>query len=394
MGAFGMTPKARKQSAVFQEVPGYPELELDTRSGIFYVRKSVLGKGELFRSTRCRQKKRAQTIAQEMISEFTTRKPGLRSRRVRISDLCDALFTELEIESKTVGQDGLILRKPRTFAKDRLFLLDRTYRGKAREAVIKKHFGEYFADEIDEQFWNRWVKKEGRRLGTTLGDITKYLSHVLDYAFMEKYIGRKPRLKSPDAEKNDALVYDNEQIVTFYLNAEPLLQDLIVLASENPLRPHENCEVEWSMVDFQDDGSVIYRLPASFTKTRTAREFHLSPRSALILRRRRQEASGSARYVFPSPGSPEKPLSRKHLSGMWRRMKLKAGITGPAKFHWLRHSFYSKAILEAMIPIATAGQAGGTSAKTLEKRYLKSTAEKTRAVSTAVSIDFEKGGRK
>lgn len=385
-----MTSKVRKKSATFQGVPGYPELELDTRSGIYYVRKSVAGKGELFRSTRSRKRGEARSIAQEMISEFTMRKPGLRSRRIRIADLCQPLFEELETETKTIGRDGLPLRKPRTHAKDRLFLLDRVYRSKARPAAIKKHFGEYYADEIDEQFWDRWVKKEGRRLGTTLGDLTKYLSRVLEYAFVEKYIGRKPRLKNPDPEKNDAQVYNDQQLAAFYLNAEPTLQDLIAIAAENPLRPHENCEVEWSMVDFQEDGSVIYRLPASFTKTKTARELYLSPRASQVVRRRREGALEGSRYVFPSPRDPGRPMSRKHLSDMWLRMKKKAGITSKLKFHWIRHTFYSRAILDALIPIATVGQAGGTSAKTLEKRYLKSTAEKTRAVSVAVKVDFEK----
>jgi integrase len=382
-----MTPRVRKADARFKEVPGYPNLELDTKSGYYYVRKYIAGKGELFASTRSKKKMVAKTIAETKIAEMIGRKPGLRNRRIRLAALGEPLLKDLKEQTETLDEDGHPLRRLSTYTgKDKVYI-----------PLIVKLFGEVCADEIDEQFWKSWVKKTGRKLGRNLGDIAKYLSLFLTYAFEEKYIGRKPRIKNPDRQRNNAIVYENDQIIAFYQNAEPTLQDLIVLAAENPLRPHENCEVRWEMVFFEKDEEgrevVIYRLPASFTKTREARELQLSPRSASIIRRRHAERSQGSPYVFPAPQNPNRPLSRKVLGSMWARMKERAKITTPCKFHWLRHSFYSKALLESQTSVAKVSEAGGTSIATLQKRYLKSTARKTREVAAAVNLDFDREGK-
>jgi integrase len=376
-----MTPRVRDLNSPFAEVAGCSYLELHKVSGIYYVRTSVAGKGELFKSTRSKKKGEAKSIADEMIKEFAGQKPGLRAGRIKMAKICDMALEACLLEGTQLDDDGHPLRSKNTNEHD-------TY----NFPLIKKLFGDYFADEIDEQFWKSWAKKEGRELNRTLGDIAKYLSKALSYAFEEKYLARKPRIKNPDKQRNKAKVYDNAQIITFYHNAEPDLQHLIILGAENPLRPHENCEVEWSMVSFEKDEKgkpvVIYRFPEWFTKTREAREMTLSPRSAEILRARYKTRDKSSPYVFPSPKNPAtKPLSKKMLSRMWARMKERAGIpTAKIKFHWLRHSFYSKALLEALVPVALVSEAGGTSIATLQARYLKSTAQTTRAVSHAVDL--------
>lgn len=376
-----MTPRVRALNSSFSEVPGCSYLEMHKVSGIYYVRTSVQGKGELFKSTRSRKKGEAKAIADEMIKEFAGQKPGLRTGRIKMSKICEMAQAACLEESKQLDDDGIPLRSKNTTEHDFYNF-----------PLISKLFGDYYADEMDELFWKGWVKKEGRELNRTLGDIAKYLSKSLSYAFDQKYLARKPRIKNPDKQRNKAKVYDNAQIVTFYHNAEPDLQHLIILGAENPLRPHENCEVQWSMVSFEKDEHgkpiVIYRFPEWFTKTREAREMTLSPRSAEILRARYKTRDKASPYVFPSPKNPTtKPISKKMLSRMWGRMKERAGIpNAKIKFHWLRHSFYSKALLEALVPVSLVSEAGGTSIATLQSRYLKSTAQTTRAVSHAVDL--------
>lgn len=387
-----MTPKVRLPSSRFQAVEGFPELEFDSKSGIFYVRKFVAGKGELFKSTKTRKRGLAKTVADQFIAEFITRKPGLRARRIKIEELCPLLLKSLKEETETKDQDGHPLRRPITHEKDRTYLENKTFREKEIIAPIPKYFGDCFADEIDELFWKNWVKKVGRKEGRKLGDIAKYLSMVLEHAFTEKYIGRKPRITNPDSQKNRALVYSGQQIVSFYANAEPLLQDLIIMAAENPLRPHEVREVRWEMLHFGKGADkrpqVVLRIPAWFAKVGESRELVLSQSTRLMLERRRKQGKPGGAFVFPAPRDPRRPVSKKVLGSMWARMKKNACITQDIKFHWLRHSFYTRALLEAREPVQLVSAAGGTSIATLQKKYLKPDAQKTASVSKAVNLNW------
>jgi len=134
---------------------------LHTPTGVYYVRKYRAGKGRLFRSTGETRKGRAQTLADEMLAEWLGGK-RLGGRRYSIGELCDLLEVELSREEN---------RRKRTHDKDRTYL-----------PIIKHHFGDTWADEADEEFWGRWVRTTGKKLGRNLGDIAKYLSKVLTFA--------------------------------------------------------------------------------------------------------------------------------------------------------------------------------------------------------------------
>lgn len=383
-----MTPRPRKPDAKFVEVPGYPDLELNRETGVFYVRKSLPGRGELFKSTRCKTKRRAQTIAETLIAEATLRKPGLRAKRIRIAEICDYALAELEKQTRQVDADGIPLRSLETYRKDVYYLGKKAKR--RGEGVIRKLFGDYLADEIDEQFWKRWVDKTGRGLGRTLSDVAKYLSLVLTWAFEEKYLGRKPRIRNPEKPKKTHVIYDEKLMRKFFQAAEPTLQDLIILGAENPFRPKEVREMTWEMVDLKRRAT---KLPPAFTKTREGREVPLSSNTIAMLKRRWKTRNPKSPFVFPAPQDPKRPVSTVLLSKMWKRMKKKLKeraelpLENP-KFHWFRHTFYTKAILEHGL-LAQASEAGGTSIKTLQKRYLKSNADKTRDVSHAVNLKWE-----
>lgn len=391
-----MTPRMRNENARFVEVPGYPDLELNRASGIYYVRKHVAGKGEFFKSTRQKTKRMAQTVADEMLREFIGRKPGLRNERIRIAKACDLLLEQCEEETQLKDEDGHVLRRAVTFEKDCFYI-----------PKIKELFGEYWADEIDEQFWKSWVKRVGRKLGIKLGDYAKYLSKVLTYAFEESYLGRKPRIKNPDKDPKKAGDYTEEQTTLFVRAAEEKLKHQVVLGAENPLRPNEIDAMQFAYLKFTTDRETgeeitIYSLPETFTKTWEARDMVLSSNSNRILRERYKNRDKTSPYVFPAPKDPSRPQSRQHRARMWGRMKARArqmameeGIeypSGKIKFHWLRHNFYRTALLEMGLPIAQVSQVGGTSAATLQRKYLASRPEKTRQVTQAVRLKLDGGG--
>jgi integrase len=396
-----MTPRKRLAHSRFKTVPGYPDLELDSESGIYYVRKYLgKGRGELFRSTKQKTVGKASTEARILIEIAMGQKRGMKKHRIQVWEVCDLLLKELKEQTEMRDENGQLLRRLSTYVtKDVPFLRGkmteeekrRSGRKKLREqGVIRELFGDYFVDEIDEQFWKAWVKNKGRTLGRNLGDIAKYLSHVMSYAYLEKYLGRKPTISYTDKPKKKT-AYPDEQIIAFFENAEPDLQDMVVLNSENPLRPHEVREMRWDFLHFTKD-QVIYEVPEWFAKIGESRELILSANSFRVLKRRKS-AKAKSPFVFPAPKNPEKPMSKVHLGRMWRRMKKKAGLslTIPMKFTWLRHSLYTKLLIQMGLPIGQVSAAGGTSMKTLEKNYLIKDAGRTQGVASAGGLGFKLG---
>ena len=81
-------------------------------------------------------------------------------------------------------------------------------------------------------------------------------------------------------------------------------------------------------------------------------------------------------------------MNKKYQNKKWRKACDDAEIIGRAWFYDLRHTFYTTALLDAREPVQHVSEFGGTSIKTLQKRYLHSDAKKTASVSKAVNFKF------
>lgn len=350
-----------------------PYLLLNKETGYYYVRKFKASRGELFESTKEKTLGKARKARDEMIAEFEGRgRVRARSGRVTITT-CSALTLLWCRDEFKAGE-----RRKRTLEHDRSML-----------PLIRDHFGESFADEIDEAFWANWVRKKGRKLNRTLGDIAKYLSLTLRIAHEQKLIGRKPTITNPDPQNETVRIYTDDELRLFVKHAEPDLKELMMIAITTGMRPHENREVRWDMLTL-GKRTVIIALPAWFTKINKGRQFEASPAAAVIYRKRHAKRNGP--YVFPAPKDSKVPLSKKTLSRMWFRMLKLAraeGFAGLAKFHWLRHTFATKALLDAELPVQIVSEYQGTSIVTLQRRYLKGDPKRTHAASTAVTLKLD-----
>src|SRR5205085_983523 len=171
-----------KKKKIWQRVGS--NLVLHTVSGVYYVRKKRQGKGELFKSTGLMTKKAAQTMADEMVSEWIGGKLKL-TRSKNVTEVCDEV--EVVLRKKHENKD----RARSTFYEHDLIYLP----------ILKKYFGSLGIDEIDEKSWDDWVRTTGKSLSRNLNDIAKYLSIILTYAHRSKYINRKPMIYSPDKKK-------------------------------------------------------------------------------------------------------------------------------------------------------------------------------------------------
>jgi integrase len=91
------------------------------------------------------------------------------------------------------------------------------------------------------------------------------------------------------------------------------------------------------------------------------------------------------------PTDPLRPQTKVYQNRAWRKALSDAKITRGIWFYWLRHTFYTTALLEAKLPIQHVSEYGGTSIPTLQRVYLHSDAGRTKSVSGAVRIQPEKG---
>lgn len=342
-----------------------PYLFLHKDTGTYYVRKAKAGRGRLFKSTRATSIADAKRVRDQLIAEFEGHHSSGARKRVRF--VCDSLMKELEAEFKS-GQ-----RRKRTYDHDKTYL-----------PLIAQFFGDHFADELDEQVWKNWVRaNRGKR---KVFDVAKYLSKVMSHAFAIKAAQRKPVFRVPKETAHAVEIYSDEDVKLFLGHARGDLRDLIILAAECGMRPHENREIRWRWISFRD-GVAVISLPAEFTKTARGRTFEAGPNASQMLARRHANPR-RGEFVFPAPRDPRRPISDVQLSKLWRRMLVSAKITRKIKFHWLRHTFYTKALLDAQVPVQLVSEYGGTSIVTLQKHYLRGDARRTSAVARAVQLDL------
>lgn len=356
----------QKKSRTWRKVG--PNLFLHIPSGTYYIRKWKAGRA-LYKSTGQTTKMRAMAVAEEMLVEWL----GLKStgRRVRVREVCQEFERELGRRANA-GE-----RRASTRAKDKWYL-----------PRISSLFGGYFIDQIDEDLVETWLTGEGRELGISLFDVVKYLSALLKFAHRRKLINRKPSLSMPKT-KSVRRRYTDEELESFRVHSDGDLRDLIVLISENPMRPWEVKHLRWDQIDL-GKSEVVISLKVEHKKNKRSRSFVVSEAGANLLRKRKKDSRSE--YVFPAPADPKRPVSDVRVGRWWRAMLDRAGLPSSYRFHWLRHTFYSRAILEAGISADQVGQAGGTSPQTLSRNYLMQTLEETKRVTSAVK--FENTGEK
>ena len=340
-------------------------LLLNQKTGVYYVRKQTLGRKPLFKSTGQTNKLAGQTRADEILREWLSH-TFVAGRSIRFAEVCD----ELEQNLKAKFECGE--RRARTWEHDRGYL-----------KLIKQYFGDRLIKDFTERSWEHWLTHEGRTLNRTLFDLAKYVSKVLTFAVSYGYIHRKPTIRNPDRIPKEVKIFENHEIEHLMAHAGPVLSDLILVAAETGLRPDENRNLRWDWIDFKS-GCVTVHLPASFTKTKENRSIEVSDNVAQCLIRRRVGAPSP--YVFPGCRNLDIPISRKHFSRLWHAMLKRAGSPPGFKFHWLRHSFFTKALLDAKLPIAEVAQYGGNSPAILMKKYVKNDPKRTRNVASAVRL--------
>jgi integrase len=326
------------------------------QNGIYWVRLYRASRGVLRRSLKTKNLTQARIRRDQAIAEFM----GL--RRTKSTSLVEDAFEEF-LELKTQK------------AKNTRISMNNHW-----HLHLKPFFALKYVDEISESLWLRYVH-EKRQVAPDrkFFNDRKYLSMFLHWLHREGKIEKLPRLPNVDPEIRRGKAYSDEEIARLLDAASEDLKLQILMALTMGMRLGEILSLEWSQVDFR---KKTIHLPAGKTKIRKSRTFAMSPECLKIFESRPK----SSPFVFPSPINRLSHLGPQGNKSSWRTCRLKAKVTG--RFHWLRHTFLTRAFKKPVNPSLICHYAG-LSIQQAQKTYLHFDTEDTRVVSTLVSLGKE-----
>ena len=401
--------RARKDAnaTIYERVEDF--LYLNKESGVYFVRKTFVREGipPLFKSTRLKQKGRAKSEAERMIQQWRNRHLGVDDSKT----LKTALHTESGPRIKDICEKILREKTP---------LLRRNTRKqhKLYFQYIIRHCGHFEINNYTVRMFEDWIDAEfcsGRRRSYI--NFAKHMNILWRYAYNEKLVTHLLKFPNPDRRIRSAVenkarskltkveleileltssrLYTSDELSRIWAVSDEDLRDQLSLAG-NYMRKMEKLALRWSQVDLITGKVTLGKEDVKTgSKTGKGRSFFLAPSTLERLRRRRERQTVSSPYVFPSPMD-----SQRHVvvnCTAWKVAKRKAGITGKARWHDLRHTALTFALLgDPSLPEEQQAQQrrdpvlvseyAGVSIATIQKVYLHSQAEHTR--SAAGAIDF------
>lgn len=352
-------PWKRLEKGLFVYVP----------TGMIYVRRSFERERlpELFAPTGETKISRARARAIEMIAEW--KNPKTHSKEKRFSEVFEEIL-------RTVTP----LRRPATQSMHRIHFTQ-----------LDKEWGAIRVNDFSLPAWAVWMeafKRKSRR--KTFADYAKHMNLALNYAHAHRYATHSITVPNPDKGLvPEFRVFTPDELNRLYQNMNSETRDQYVLAYECGMRLREVLHLTWDRYN-PETGKVTLRAEDVKTgsKTGKGREFYATPHAQERLLER-WKLSGRPTlgpiFVYATTGK-----SVHQNKTAWRTAKKKAGIRGKAKWHSLRHT----AITHMLFPPNGSKGADplfvseycGVSMRTIQRVYLHSTAENTRAVSNALSL--------
>jgi integrase len=188
-----------------------------------------------------------------------------------------------------------------------------------------------------------------------------------------------------DPKSKAGRLFTNAELSALWDAMSEDMRDQFVLAFECFMRLREALLLTWDRIDL-NTGKLTLRAEDVKTgsKTGKGRSFFVSPNALTRLRAKYANQVEPSPYVFPAPGLPDQP--RNQNKNAWTSVKRKAGIKGRARWHDIRHTSLTKALLEQELNAAQVSEYAGVSLRTIQRVYLHSNEELTKNVANALSI--------
>lgn len=315
------------------------ELQKDSRTGIYFVRKKLKNKPELLKSTGFKDRTRARRVALEILAKYVADQPPKKEDNPTFREIAQKVLALKADKSKAT----------KDLAKNRL----------------EKHLGPYFNHlkiaEINENTWAQYIVESKSTSNRTFADDAKLMMAVMKYSFNEGLLKRKVRITNPDPPNQEGRVYSAEEI--FRLLSAASTQDMrlqIQIGITMGMRHGEIAHLRWAWIDFN---RAVIMLPPEETKTRRGR---VVPIHFEVLKELKDRKSVSeSPCVFPSKTNPLEPIP--DFDSQWQRTWKRAGVDGV--FHWTRHTCISN-LANKGTPESIIKKIVGCSARTMAKVYL------------------------
>lgn len=263
-------------------------------------------------------------------------------------------------------------------------LRDSTKRSK--EYQVRRYllpaFREVPLDKLGNADWNAWVKLTQDK--PEIWRITRYfnprktLNEIMNAAFDQGVIERKPRLDNPDERRNVGRVLsDREMWWILRHTTYRIFRVFFYTLFKHGYRPREILKWERSMLRWEN-GKLWVDVPARITKTARARLAPVNPTAAKHICRLMKE-NPNARFVFESRIRPGQPQLSYH--GAWKTACDKIKAKYPEFKHAVPYDSRRTKITRAMI----AGEKPVYVAKLLDTSVLQ--IEKTYAKDDAATLE-------
>lgn len=231
--------------------------------------------------------------------------------------------------------------------------------------------------KFDETVWESFVKDRQAK-GLKVYSCRMHFSKLMNRAFHQGHIGRKFKLKNPDAKADAGRCLSDREIDRLRAAAKAAglrAEAFFTLGLDNGMRKAEVRRLEWSDVNLITGDIIVHASKAKIKKSRT---FRSHPR-ALALLKELEATRTTNPFVFPSRLSGlKKEIPIESFEGPWKAIKKAAKVK--CRFHDLRHTRITHALLCDKIHPPLVALYFGVSLDVIYRVYLHGSAEFTAEV--------------
>jgi integrase len=249
---------------------------------------------------------------------------------------------------------------------------------------IRLELGDQKLSEFTRARYMAWIWGfKTRKARRTFFDYTKFINLIFNFAYQQKYVSHLIKFPSIDTEREEiGRVYTTNELYKLWQLSSETMRVQLVLSLECFMRLREVLHLTWDRVNLDRRVIMLRRQDVKTgSKTGVGRVIPLTANAVYALKDRHQQAD--TMWVFPNPAKTNCVNDNKTA---WALLKSKSGIKGRARWHDLRHTALSYAVLEKRLPLAHISKAAGLSIRTLERVYLHHDVEHLRDVAENMNI--------
>lgn len=328
-----------------------PEIKLDSRTGIFYFRGTVVRGGkEIKRSLGVKNFRSAQLAKKELLLKL--RGISGDSKNVLFKDYLKVFFEERK------------RRAPRTFELAHYSCQE-----------LARFFNSYFIHQITDRSWDEYVEYMHQiKPNRLLKYDRRHLKMMLLRCKKKGLISEVPELQITERAPKIRRALTKVELDLILKNATGTMYGLALFMIKMGARPGEVLGAQWDEFDL-DKG--LWVIPAERVKTRKSRAIKLNDKVRLYLSSKKRISD----YVFPTKENIEQPIHR--YNKQWKRLMTKCGLSTDITPYYLRHTFLTecaKKIRDGKLGLVYVAKYAGTSLNEFERTYLHIEGEDTKDV--------------